>query len=201
MNRPLIRYLVSSPSGDVPVDEDKLDLPLECDPLKTPYKVYFQSIKNLLEQDGFSPLRKAAGEKCGKRVHRDEINEVIIRAEKHGALYHPASVELVLEDHKLKFGLNVAISETGRSWLEKEFTVIRNINAKYKLPYLPEVYSFAERENISFLLEEWFEGYHEFHVSTTDGGNRCLTSGSSAKGINICLLNRAPRYTDRHQEY
>ena len=116
MTRPLIRYLVSSPYGDVPVEEDKLDLPLECDPLKTPYKVYFQSIENFLEQDAFNPLRKAASERCGEGVH---INEIIIRAEKHGALYHPASLELVLEDRRVKFGLNVAVSKTGRSWLKK----------------------------------------------------------------------------------
>jgi len=171
MTRPLIRYLVSSPYGDVPVEEDKLDLPLECDPLKTPYKVYFQSIENFLEQDAFNPLRKAASERCGGGVH---INEIIIRAEKHGALYHPASLELVLEDRRVKFGLNVAVSKTGRSWLKKEFSVMQNINTKYKLPYLPEVYFFGERENISFLLEEWFAEYHEFHISVAETGEQLI---------------------------
>jgi len=182
MTRPLIRYLVSSPSGDVPVDKDKLDLPLECDPLKTPYRVYFESIENFVEEDGLNPLRRAAGKKFGKRVHRHEINEVIIRAEKHGALYHPASIELVLEDHKLKFGLNVAVSETGRDWLKKEFSFIQDIRKKCNLPYLPEVYSFDEQETMSFLLEEWFEGYHEFHLSMTESGKQVLKLWEFGKG-------------------
>lgn len=174
MNRPLIRYLVSSPYGDITISGDKLNLPLECDPLKTPYGRYFRAIETFLDRGAIDRLLKIVSEKAGRNVHRDETKEVEIRAEKHGALYHPASLELVLEDSKKKFGLNVAVSETGRSWLEKEFSVVQNINAKYGLPYLPQVYFFDECEGMSFLAEEWFEGYHEFHISSTGGREQML---------------------------
>jgi hypothetical protein len=182
MPAPLITCLISSPLGDVPVDADKIHLPLECDPSKTPYKVYFQTIKNLLEHDSFSHLLKAAGKRCGKGVKVNEINEIIIRAEKHGALYHPASVELIFEKSRLKFGLNVAVSETGRDWLKKEFSVIQDIKKKCSLPYLPEVYFFEEQATVSFLLEEWFEGYHEFHLSMTESGEQVLKLWEFGKG-------------------
>lgn len=182
MHSPPLTYLVSSPYGDVPVDTDKLDFPLECDPLRTPYKVYFRSISSFLGHDGFSRLLKAAGERCGRAVRLKEIKEIIIRAEKHGALYHPASLELILENHRVKFGLNVAVSETGREWLKKEFSVIQAINTKYRLPYLPKVYFFDEQETVSFLLEEWFEGYHEFHLSRTERGEQLIQLWEYGKG-------------------
>jgi hypothetical protein len=165
MHIPPVKYLVSSPHGDVPVDSARLDLPLECDPSGTPYRIYFQSIKDLIESDGFDLIGKAASRRCGRKVDINEMSEIIVRSEKHGTLYHPASLELVFEETRLKFGLNVAFSEAGRNWLKKEFSVIQRINSRCKLPYLPEVYFFLEKELASFLLEEWFGGYHEFHLA------------------------------------
>ncbi len=182
MHIPSIKYLVSAPYGDVPVDSGRLNLPLECDPLKTPYRIYFQSIKNLIERDGFDLLGKAASKRCGREVDKNEIGGIVVRAEKHGALYHPASLELILEERRLKFGLNVAFSETGRNWLKKEFSIIQKINTKCELPYLPQVYFFAEQEIVSFLLEEWFEGYHEFHITRTEDGGRAVKLWEFGKG-------------------
>ena len=56
MNKPLIRYLVSSPYGDIPADENKWDVPLEGDELKTPYRIYFHTIRDFLSQDQFKPF-------------------------------------------------------------------------------------------------------------------------------------------------
>jgi hypothetical protein len=182
MPAPIIQYLVSSPYGDVHADTDKLDLPLECDPSKTPYRAYFQSIQNFLEQNEFNTIIKAAGEQCGREVHLREIGKIIIRAEKHGALYHPASLELMLQEQRIKFGVNVAVSVPGRNWLKKEFSTVQNLNTKYTLPYLPQVFCFEEQENASFLLEEWFEGYHEFHLSRTESGKQLINLWEFGKG-------------------
>ncbi len=182
MRTPPIQYLVSSPYGDVPVAPDKLDLPLEYDPLGTPYRVYFQSVKNLVERNKFKVITKAVSRTLGREVHLDEISKIIIRAEKHGALYHPASIELILENCNVKFGLNVAVSEAGRTWLKKEFSVIRNINKKCRLSYLPQVYFFDEQDGLAFLLEEWFEGYHEFHLSRTESGGQSIQLWEFGRG-------------------
>jgi hypothetical protein len=182
MHIPPIKYLVSAPCGDVPVDSGRLDMPLECDPLKTPYRIYFQSIKDLIEGDGFDLLGRAANKRCRRKVDMNEIAEIIVRAEKHGTLYHPASLELILEEGRLKFGLNVAFSGAGRNWLKKEFSVIQRINRKCELTYLPEVYFFHEEEPASFLLEEWFDGYHEFHISETEGGTKVMRLWEFGKG-------------------
>ena len=174
MTGPRIKFLVASPHGDVTVDTNRLHLPLECDPLNTPYAVYFRSIGDFLEKNGFEQIIGSASTKYGGDVKIEDLSEIIVRTEKHGALYHPASVEVIIKGTRLKFGLNVAVSETGRGWLKKEYEVIKRINSKFNLPYLPGVYLFDDQGAVSFLLEDWFEEYHEFHLSLTDSGTHCI---------------------------
>ncbi len=174
MSNPIIRYLVSSPHGDIPADENKWDLPLEGDTLKTSYRMYFHSIRGFLSQDEFKPFISLISQKLGKEVHLKEIHEIIIRTEKHGLLYHPASIESILTNSKVKFGLNVAISDMGRQWLKEECDVLLKLHTKFDLPYLPRVYCLGELNGMSFLLEDWFEGYHEFHISKDNEGKQQL---------------------------
>jgi hypothetical protein len=174
MNKPLIRYLVSSPHGDIPADEHKWDLPLEGDALETPYRIYFDSIREFLSKDEFRPFLSLISKKTGRRIFIDEVDELIIRTEKHGLFYHPASIEFILKEGKVKFGLNVAISDVGRHWLKEELNVLQKLHEKYDLPYLPKVHLFGEFNDMSFLLEDWFEGYHEFHISKYDNGSHRL---------------------------
>lgn len=172
MNKPLIQYIVSSPYGDIPVDEHKLDLPLEYDTLKTPYRKYFQSIKSFLARENFQHLLKAAKEKLGRTISLEEVNGIIIRTEKHGLLYHPASIELILEQEKIKFCLNVAISHSGKAWLGEEVSVLQRLYRKFNLPYLPRIYFGGKHNSMFFLVEDWFEGYHEFHITIEEGNKR-----------------------------
>ncbi|HYA11550.1 MAG TPA: hypothetical protein VEF37_01030 [Thermodesulfovibrionales bacterium] len=171
---PPIRYLISSPYGDIPADKSRWDLPLEGDELKTTYRLYFHSIKDFLSKDEFKPFLSAISKGLGREVQFNDISEIIIRTEKHGVLYHPASVELILNDSRLKFGLNVAVSDIGRYWLKEEFGVLHKLHSKFALPYLPMVYGYSELNATSFLLEEWFEGYHEFHISRDEDGTQKL---------------------------
>jgi hypothetical protein len=171
---PCIRYLVSSPYGDVPADKDKWDFPLECDPLKTPYSIYFQSIRDFLSRDAFKPLLNAVGKKLGREINLNGIKEIIVRTEKHGLLYHPASIELILKEGKAKFGLHVAVSDTGRDWLREELSVLQRLHTKFNLPYLPGTYLWGELNSMFFLLEDWFEGYHEFHITIDEQGKNRL---------------------------
>jgi hypothetical protein len=174
MNKPLIRYLVSSPYGDIPADENKWDLPLEGDELKTTYRKYFYSIRDFLSCDGFRAFLSSISQKLEREIHIKEVNEIIVRTEKHGLLYHPASIEPILTNGKVKFGLNVAISDIGKQWLKEECDVLRKIHTKFDPPYLPRVYCYDELNAMSFLIEDWFEGYHEFHITKDKDGTQKL---------------------------
>ena len=182
MKKPSVRYLVASPSGDVPVDISRLDYPLEGDPLKTPYHVYFQSIQNFLIRNNFSQLMKAINEQLGFDVAVDAVKELIIRTEKHGALYHPASIEVLTNHEKVKFGINVAVTETGREALKREFFLLKTLHEKFNLSYTPKPYDADEMHSMFFLLEEWFEDYHEFHTSRTEKGGQQVKLWEYGKG-------------------
>jgi hypothetical protein len=172
MHTPRVIYLVSSPYGDIPADRNRWNLPLEGDPLQTSYKTYFHAIKDFLTQDGFNHLLGTIGDMLGRHMYLRDVNELIIRSEKHGALYHPASIDTNLKEGTVKFGLLVAVTDTGRASLKEEFSVIRQLNDTCNLPYLPKVYRFFESDTMSFLFEEWFDGYHEFHISQDSEGKQ-----------------------------
>ena len=155
---------------------------MEGDELKTTYRLYFHAIKDFLSKDEFKPLLFMISKGLGREVQFKEISEIIIRTEKHGVLYHPASVELILKESRLKFGLNVAVSDIGRYWLKEEFGVVHKLHSKFALPYLPKVYGYGELDAMSFLLEEWFEGYHEFHISKDEDGTQRLKLWDFDKG-------------------
>jgi len=182
MKEPSIRYLVASPSGDVPVDANRLDYPLEGDPSKTTYHLYFQAIRAFLSRNNFSHLLEAITEQLGKDIHVNAVHEILIRTEKHGALYHPASVEVLTTHQRVKFALNVAVTEIGREALKKEFFVLKALHEKFNLPYIPKPYDADELHSMFFLLEEWFEDYHEFHIARSGKGGQQIKLWEYGKG-------------------
>lgn len=187
MKKPAIRYLVASPAGDVPVDAGRLDYPLEADPLKTPYRIYFRAISDFLTKANFQPLLEAVNERLGSDFDIIALNEIIIRTEKHGALYHPASIECVTAGKKVKFCLNVAVTETGKNALKKEFDVLRTLHKQYRLPYIPKPFLLDEADSMVFLLEEWFEDFHEFHIAKSEDDKERLKLWEYGKGD--CFLS------------
>ena len=191
MTSPHIQYLVSSPYGDIPLDKNKLDFPLETDTLKTSYREYFDSIKNFLAREDFKTLLNATSKKLGRKLLLREINKITIRTEKHGLLYHPASIELILQREKAKFCLNVAVSDSGKAWLQEEISTLQKLYNALHLPYLPEVYFGGTHNSMLFLLEDWFEGYHEFHITRDEGGEKKLQLWEFGEGYTCISTEQA----------
>jgi len=74
--------------------------------------------------------------------------------------------------------MNVAVTERGRERLYREFGVLKELNRKKDSPYLPRAHfqdevgtpGLSERRSkndprLLMFLADWFEGYHEFHLS------------------------------------
>jgi hypothetical protein len=191
MKKPTIRHLVASPNGDVPLDRDRLDFPLEADPSKTPYRIYFEAITDFISGENFRPLLEAINKHLEADFDITEINEIIVRTEKHGALYHPASVECIVGSKKAKFALNVAVTGAGRNALRKEFDVLRMLHKQCSLPYLPQPFCLDEIHSMVFLLEEWFEDHHEFHISKTESGDEQIKLWEYGKGDRFLSDNQS----------
>jgi len=135
------------------------------------YKDYFQGARFFLERNKYADLTQAVAIRLERTVRPEEISAVRISLEKHGQFYHPSRVDVIGSEFTAAFVLNVAISETGKTWIETEYNTIRKLNKDFAGDYLPEVYTYGEvplkgnRYSIPMFLGEWFEDFNEFHLS------------------------------------
>ncbi len=173
----LIKYLFSAPKDDIPVGPDILATPFKISPSENhPFltlKDYFESVKEFILKDLGKPLIDIIRERSNDDISRDSIQKILIRSEKHGILYHLASVEIFFGNRSVKLTVSTAISEKGKDWLTHEFDILRFLNRTFDLPYLPKPY-FAgaierhaglSKETLTMVLADWFEDYHEWHLS------------------------------------
>jgi hypothetical protein len=103
-----------------------------------------------------------------------------IITEKHGSDYHPARVRVSMGEQSVSFVMNVALTERGRTRLEREFHVINGLNKRFGPGFLPQVYLLLsdmvlrEEESlrpVSMFVAEWVEGCHEFHLAAAEQGS------------------------------
>ena len=142
------------------------------------YGDYLQDIREVVCRDA-ERLCDAVGARLDKDVAPGQIEEIRIYAEKHGSDYHPARVEVVANGTPAAFVMNVAVTERGRLRLYREFEVLKELNKKFDAPFLPTAYfrdegihpqrcgglSDTNSPPLVMFLADWFEGYHEFHLS------------------------------------
>lgn len=182
---PCFAYSVASPDGDLTVARGELQVLLDgCDSGMT-YGGYFSAIQSMLSAHDSQALQILAG----LTGHCALPRHVHVRAEKHGALYHPASLELTWPDgSKTKHAMLVALSAGGRAALRREALVLDYLRETYRLALLPEKLFFDENETAAFLIEPWFSGFHEFHIASGgcfqlwdhDRGLRMLSAAQAA---------------------
>lgn len=148
----------------------RLDALLKADDISVSHADYFQAAQTFLEAHSYDLLTRAASQRLGHNVKPQDIAEIRIRLDKHGAYYHPARIEILVGRKQLSFVLNVAISEPGRRFIEQDYQNLLRLNAETPFHYLPQVHGW-DRMTLSgglrcaMFLGEWFDGYHEFHLA------------------------------------
>lgn len=171
-----IEYCFSSPDGDIPLSPKNLEIPFKISPYKEhPHLLLLDYFKTLEEF-----ILKHNRKRVSELIRASKIEKIIIRSEKHGVLYHIASVDLIFGDEIKRFGLCSAVSEIGKSNLAHEFETISNLNRGSHLPFLPQVFAITEvtpsygeqRNTILIALMEWLENYHEWHLHKGKGGQK-----------------------------
>jgi len=175
-------YLFSSQQGDVVASEEMLSRPFIIRPFERhPFinlKDYFDAIKNFIIQAGIEKITDVCIADPILKNKQSEIDEVKIRYEKYGTLYHIASVEIASEEKKGRFAVSTAIWPYARQVMDREFYVMEMLNRKKAPSYLPQVYRKAmvtiERDGLSevftLMLSQWFEDYKEWHFNIDENG-------------------------------
>ncbi|MBW2490295.1 MAG: hypothetical protein JRE65_04010 [Deltaproteobacteria bacterium] len=135
------------------------------------YEDYFSAARDFLEKDRYEMIVQAVSRYLHRKISFREIEKIRIFLDKHGEFYHPAKVEVVLQDVKIPFVLNVAVTEAGKQCAQREYRLLQMLNVDYPDSFIPKVYA---RDNvftkmnqveIGMFLGEWFEGFSEFHMS------------------------------------
>jgi len=201
----VIKYFFSAPKGDIPVGAEDLQRPfLRSAGERHPFLTlgdYFEAIKDFILRDHGRSLVTILLEQLKTDISPDRINEILIRTEKHGALYHLASVEVFSGRQSLKMCVSTAVSANGKAWLKHECDLLKFLNSKLPLPYLPVPYfegdikirSDCGNESMSMFLTEWFENYHEWHLSMDKKGEK--------KGVRVWDLRNGHWFASKEQGF
>lgn len=129
---------------------------------------YFLVARRFFEEDGFSILPGGLGPES-----RQDPMDVVICLIKHGECYHPAKVTVTGGGHQRTFVLNVAVSDPGRLIIETEIAALKRLGGAPGPSSIPMVYDEGHvtmdgGRVVRMFLGEWFDGYHEFHLSERD---------------------------------
>ncbi|MBW2590925.1 MAG: hypothetical protein JRD71_09465, partial [Deltaproteobacteria bacterium] len=145
------------------------------------YGGYFTAARSFLSANDCKTLITAVSQITNQNIKISDIKGVNIFQEKHGEFYHPARIETIVGEKKFSFVLNVAVSETGRSCIKREYELLQRLNNNFQNSYIPRVYGKDEIRlndnlNVGMFLGQWFEGYNEFHLSYEqfDSSNKIL---------------------------
>ena len=109
---------------------------------------------------------------------------------------------IFIDDKQVRLCVSTAVSGTGKQWLKDEYEILKSLNASLKLPYLPSIYfkgdlaapaGEKETEILAMFLGEWFENYHEWHISIDENN----------KTRKICIWDRqnGSRYASRKESF
>lgn len=202
----LTEYIFSDQKGDIYAGPDELTLPFRISlSKKHPFLTlgdYFDSIRDFLLRDHRETFENVLRKQLNDNsMGFYEIEKVLIRSEKHGALYHLASVEAFALGRSTKVAVSTAVSQDGKVCLAHEFDTLRSLNHAFNFSYVPEPYLKGEinrpvganKETLAMFLTEWFEDYHEWHLSYDE----------KIKKQRLCIwdLKNGHRFATRQEDF
>ncbi len=180
----IVSYLFASPLGDIPLSAPDLNRPFILAPHKAhPHLTlldYFDTLKTSLLEDRGELLNQAFKGSLGYPLKLEDVQELRIRSEKHGVLYHLVSVEIVTKGRSAKFTLSTAMTENSVECMRGEHDILRGLNRDFGHPYLPEIFGFRNMNcrtatgktvEMVILASRWFLDYHEWHMATDPKDN------------------------------
>ena len=175
---PRIFYYISHSKEPVTADSPiwhepiplRLDALMKSEGQSISHAAYFQAARTFLEVNSFEVITQALSRQFNRDVKAPDIEEIRICLEKHGEFYHPARIETIVDQNQISFVLNVAVSETGRRLIEREFQLLNRLNTEQPHHYLPQAYGFGRTsgsngQDYAMFQGQWFDGYHEFHIA------------------------------------
>jgi hypothetical protein len=131
---------------------------------------YFQVVQAYLDGVGQGHIQNAFDTFHPLRTTPFHPQRMDIILEKHGEFYHPARIFIPSEDMAISLVLNVAVTPAGAAWMASEIEALQKVSKRLPPNSVPAVYGQATvpgpgKTNLPMFLANWFEGFHEFHLS------------------------------------
>ncbi len=142
----------------------------ENDPAGLTYGDYFKAVRQFLENREFRVVTSAILEAKQHLCRARDIDAIDIFLVKHGQFYHPSRVEVRVSGRVFTFAVNVALSFSGKSCIEREYDLLNRLSLTPSGAYLPRGYGYGEvilpnGWEVKLFLGQWFDDFHEFHIS------------------------------------
>ncbi len=178
----IISFVLACSEGERLLDKQDLTLPyriknFEEHPCLTLGDYFRAATSALLEKDA-QPLISCLKAVSGVNLLRRDVDKIVVRSEKHGALYHVASIDIHAAGLKIKLALNTALSSSSAFMLEKEYRTLESLSSKENPSLIPipfwktKVNAGRQGEYFLFAFVRWFDDYHEWHISGRDKRNK-----------------------------
>ena len=156
----------------------KLHLPRDPDGPELLYGPYFSALSGFLTRNDLEPVRIAVELQNGPPLSLGDVESVELVSEKHGAIYHVARLSVRTSDGLLNFVMNIAAGKTRTAMLAAEFDRLSRLWEKFPSSGLPRPFlqgeticptAGGESIPLRFFIGEWFDGFHEFHLTRPIG--------------------------------
>lgn len=174
--------LIDTPDGPVPLTPERAAIPLprglEDDGPQLAYGPYLTALARFLLADSATPLVTALSLHLRRPIAAESIRRLSIISEKHGAFYQVSHLRVQLVDTECSLVVDTAVKPEQQRVLEREFSILRELRDRLGLPCLPRPYLLGEvvpeagpapAQPLKLFIAEWFEGWHEFHLSRPPG--------------------------------
>ena len=138
------------------------------------YGEFFVAVSKFIDTHLSDYISKAIFHVVKRKAGSHDISRIHIHLEKHGAFYHPARIVLLLAGCRVSLVVNVAISTLGKNTIKNETGLLTQLANRSSPEWVPRVFGYDRvqidgRRYVQMFLGEWFENFHEFHVSEKNG--------------------------------
>jgi hypothetical protein len=128
------------------------------------YGDYFSAVSRFCAASRWQRILRAASLKMEQPLSENDLERVAVFLEKHGSFYHPARIEVTASKKRISLVVNVATTESGRTAVQRETRALQQLNEERPFDWFPSVYA-IEDEGLPMFLADWFDGFHEFHLT------------------------------------
>lgn len=200
-----IKFGISTPSRLIPLNRESegLELPGENSYMGSPitYGQYLPAVAAYLSKNSYRAVKELLerGDESSRPLSSADSIELI--SEKHGALYSVSRLKIHFPSGIRSFAVNTAFLPEQQAFLQLECTLLRDLYRRCRLPHLPRAFLFGstvlqtagDALPIKLLVSEWFDDYHEFHLS------RISPAGGSELGIHVWTQGQNGPFLDAGQ--